>query len=89
MISPITRKKQGDDAIRRIFTKIQIPLFSLTKIDMDACVQTPINDPDGTTESMFACPLNMKNLGVVIAHIMVLNEDGSYVSAVDFTEKSH
>jgi hypothetical protein len=56
---------------------------------MDACVQTPINDPDGTTGSMFACPLNMKNLGVVIAHIMVLNEDGSYVSAVDFIEKSH
>jgi hypothetical protein len=89
MISPITRKKQGDDAIRRIFTKIQIPLFSHAKVNMDTCVQTPINDQDGTTGSMFACTLNLPNYGAVTAHITVLNEGGSYVSAVDFTDKSH
>lgn len=89
MTSPITRKQMGDDKIRKIYVHLEIPMFSASKVHLDACAKTPINDPDGVTGTFFSCPLNSKKYGQVTANITVLNEGDSYVSTVSFLLQSN
>ncbi len=88
LTSPITRKMVGDNKIRQIYVKLHVPIFSESKPDLDLCHQEQINDPNGTTGSLFSCILNTKDLGKIVTIITVLNEGFSYVSEVKFAQDS-